>query len=106
MKLIIQIPCYNEAETLPATLADLPRQIDGIDCIEILVASTKVDGIVMGQRRGIYTATNTKRPVGIFFKLDHTVEYGCDLQAAELVLIQIKAHSPIQILISNIFIHD
>jgi glycosyltransferase involved in cell wall biosynthesis len=31
MKLIIQIPCFNEAEQLPATLADLPRHIPGID---------------------------------------------------------------------------
>ncbi len=37
MKLIIQIPCLNEAESLPATLADLPRHIDGIDVIETLV---------------------------------------------------------------------
>jgi len=37
MKLIIQIPCYNEAESLPETLVALPRQIDGIDSIEILV---------------------------------------------------------------------
>jgi len=37
MKLIIQIPCLNEAETLPATLQSLPRQIDGIDNIETLV---------------------------------------------------------------------
>jgi glycosyltransferase involved in cell wall biosynthesis len=37
MKLIIQIPCLNEAETLPATLADLPRSIPGIDTIEVLV---------------------------------------------------------------------
>ena len=36
-KLIIQIPCLNEAETLPATLADLPRGIAGIDSIEWLV---------------------------------------------------------------------
>ena len=36
-KLIIQIPCYNEADTLPATIADLPRTIDGVDEIEILV---------------------------------------------------------------------
>jgi glycosyltransferase involved in cell wall biosynthesis len=36
-KLIIQIPCLNEAETLPATLADLPRSIPGIDVIEVLV---------------------------------------------------------------------
>ena len=36
-KLIIQIPCYNEEETLGATLAELPRRINGIDCIEWLV---------------------------------------------------------------------
>ena len=36
-KLIIQIPCLNEAATLPATLADLPRQIPGVDVIEVLV---------------------------------------------------------------------
>ena len=36
-KLIIQIPCLNEADTLPATLADLPRTIPGIDIIEVLV---------------------------------------------------------------------
>jgi glycosyltransferase involved in cell wall biosynthesis len=37
MKLIIQIPCYNEAPTLPQTVADLPRAIEGIDQIEVLV---------------------------------------------------------------------
>lgn len=36
-KLIIQIPCLNEAETLPATLADLPTSVPGIDVIEVLV---------------------------------------------------------------------
>ncbi|RIK32210.1 MAG: glycosyl transferase [Chloroflexi bacterium] len=37
MKLIIQIPCYNEAQTLPQTVAELPRTLPGIDCIEILI---------------------------------------------------------------------
>lgn len=37
MKLIIQIPCYNEKSTLPATLLDLPRSVPGIDSIELLV---------------------------------------------------------------------
>lgn len=37
MKLIVQIPCLNEEETLAATLADIPRQIDGIDQVEILI---------------------------------------------------------------------
>ena len=37
MKLIIQIPCFNEAETLEVTLNDLPKHIDGIDEIEYLI---------------------------------------------------------------------
>jgi glycosyltransferase involved in cell wall biosynthesis len=37
MKLIVQIPCYNEAATLPATVGDLPQSIPGIDKIEVLV---------------------------------------------------------------------
>ena len=37
MKLVIQIPCYNEAQTLPETLQDLPRAITGLDEIEWLV---------------------------------------------------------------------
>jgi glycosyltransferase involved in cell wall biosynthesis len=37
MKLIIQIPCLNEEQTLPATLADLPREVEGFDSVEWLV---------------------------------------------------------------------
>ena len=37
MKLIIQIPCFNEEQTLPGTLADLPREVPGIDSVEWLV---------------------------------------------------------------------
>ncbi len=37
MKLIIQIPCYNEEDTLPDTINDLPEKIEGIDKIEYLV---------------------------------------------------------------------
>ncbi len=37
MKLIIQIPCFNEEETLPGTLADLPREVPGMDSVEWLV---------------------------------------------------------------------
>jgi glycosyltransferase involved in cell wall biosynthesis len=36
-RLIIQIPCFNEEETLPLTLADLPRQVPGFDIVEWLV---------------------------------------------------------------------
>jgi glycosyltransferase involved in cell wall biosynthesis len=37
MKLIIQIPCLNEEATLPATIADLPRQVPGVEKVELLV---------------------------------------------------------------------
>jgi glycosyltransferase involved in cell wall biosynthesis len=37
MKLIVQIPCFNEEETLPATFNDIPKQIDGVDEVEILI---------------------------------------------------------------------
>src|SRR5947207_14277826 len=37
MKLVIQLPCYNEAGQLAATLAVLPRELDGYDCVEWLV---------------------------------------------------------------------
>src|SRR5689334_960837 len=37
MKLVIQIPCFNESETLPSVLADIPASVPGIDVIETLV---------------------------------------------------------------------
>jgi glycosyltransferase involved in cell wall biosynthesis len=37
MKLVIQIPCFNEADFITKTIYDLPKQIDGIDEIEVLV---------------------------------------------------------------------
>lgn len=37
MKLIIQIPCLNEEQTLPATVQALPKEIPGVDVIEVLV---------------------------------------------------------------------
>lgn len=37
MKLIVQIPCLNEEDTLPATVKDIPREVPGIDTVEILI---------------------------------------------------------------------
>ena len=37
MKLVIQIPCYNEEEVLPITIEALPKTVDGVDEIEVLV---------------------------------------------------------------------
>ena len=53
MKLIVQIPCLNEEATLPATLADIPRQIPGIDKVEILIIDDGcTDGTLDVARRG------------------------------------------------------
>jgi len=37
MKLIVQIPCYNEEQTLPGTIKHIPRKIEGVDQVEILI---------------------------------------------------------------------
>jgi glycosyltransferase involved in cell wall biosynthesis len=37
VKLVVQIPCYNEEETLPVTLMDIPRTFRGVDEVEILI---------------------------------------------------------------------
>jgi glycosyltransferase involved in cell wall biosynthesis len=51
-KLIIQIPCLNEAEMLPRTVAALPRKLPGIDSIELLVIDDgSEDGTVDAARR-------------------------------------------------------
>lgn len=55
MKLIIQIPCYNEAATLPQTVAGLPRTLPGIDCIETLVIDdgSEDETAVVAQQLGV-----------------------------------------------------
>jgi len=55
MKLIIQIPCFNEADTLSITLADLPDFIPGIDCIETLVIDdgSTDDTVAVAQSLGV-----------------------------------------------------
>ena len=55
MKLIIQIPCYNEAETLPETLAELPTRVPGIDCLETLIIDdgSKDETVAVAKSLGI-----------------------------------------------------
>lgn len=52
MKLIIQIPCYNEAESLPATLSCLPREVTGFDVVEwLIIDDGSKDGTDLVARR-------------------------------------------------------
>ena len=66
-KLIIQIPCLNEADTLPRTLADLPRHIDGIDTIEILVIDdgSKDGTAAVAKKLGVHHVLSWKRTRGL-----------------------------------------
>src|SRR4051795_3793457 len=85
MKLIIQIPCLNEEETLPATLADLPREVPGFDTVEVLVID---DGstdrtIEVARANGVHhivKLTNNKGLAAAFQAgLDAALKLGADV---------------------------
>lgn len=67
MKLIIQIPCYNEEKTLPLTLSDLPSSIPGVDEIETLIIDDgSTDGTVEAARKcGVDHITGFPRNRGL-----------------------------------------
>jgi glycosyltransferase involved in cell wall biosynthesis len=85
MKLIIQLPCLNEAETLPGTLADLPRAIDGVDVIETLViddGSTDGTGDV-ARAQGVTHVVRFRRRKGLaaafMAGIDACLKQGADI---------------------------
>ncbi|MBK7915978.1 MAG: glycosyltransferase family 2 protein [Candidatus Promineifilaceae bacterium] len=67
MKCIIQIPCFNEAETLPETLAGLPQSIPGIDCLELLVIDdgSKDETAVLAQSLGVHHVIRHRQNLGL-----------------------------------------
>ncbi len=67
MKLIIQIPCYNEAETLEIALNDLPKSIEGIDKIEYLIINdgSKDKTVEVAKRWGVHHVVNFKQNKGL-----------------------------------------
>ncbi|MCL2718588.1 MAG: glycosyltransferase family 2 protein [Lachnospiraceae bacterium] len=85
MKLIIQIPCYNEAETLEITLNDLPKKLDGIDVIEYLIINDgSMDETVRVAREwGVHHIVNFKRNKGLakafMAGLDACLRNGADI---------------------------
>jgi glycosyltransferase involved in cell wall biosynthesis len=85
MKLIIQIPCYNEEKTLPLTLIDLPKAIEGIDEIETLVIN---DGstdrtVEVAQQCGVNHILSFRRNKGLAkafeVGLQKSLELGADI---------------------------
>lgn len=85
MKLIIQIPCFNEAETLEIALNDLPKQIDGIDEIEYLIINDgSADNTVeVAKNWGVHYVVNFKRNKGLakgfMAGLDACLRNGADI---------------------------
>jgi glycosyltransferase involved in cell wall biosynthesis len=85
VKLIIQIPCLDEEATLPATIGDLPRQVDGFDSVELLVVD---DGstdrtVEVAREQGvdhIVRLTNNKGLAAAFQAgLDASLKLGADV---------------------------
>ncbi len=85
MKLIIQIPSYNESQHLAATVADLPRSIQGIDCIEVLVVDDgSTDGTsVVARDAGVHHIARVPRNRGLARAfatgLDACIRLGADI---------------------------
>lgn len=85
MKLIIQIPCYNEAETLEIALNDLPKQLDGIDIIEYLIINdgSKDATVQVAKNWGVHHVVNFKQNKGLakgfMAGLDACLMHGADI---------------------------
>lgn len=85
MKLIIQIPCYNEAETLEIALNHLPKKIEGIDTIEYLIINdgSKDNTVDVAKNWGINYVVNFKRNKGLakgfMAGLDACLKNGADI---------------------------
>jgi glycosyltransferase involved in cell wall biosynthesis len=85
VKLIIQIPCLNEEQTLPKTLEDLPKQIEGIDCIEILVIDdgSRDKTVEVAKSLGVHHVlqfTNNKGLAKAFISgIDQSLKLGADI---------------------------
>ena len=67
MKLIIQIPCYNEEETLELAYNDLPKHIDGIDIIEYLIINdgSKDKTVQKARELGFHHIVSFRRNKGL-----------------------------------------
>ena len=85
MKLIIQIPCFNEEHTLPLVLADLPREVDGFDAVEwLIIDDGSSDRTIEVAREGgvdhIVRLTNNKGlAAGFQAGLDACLKLGADV---------------------------
>jgi glycosyltransferase involved in cell wall biosynthesis len=85
VKLIIQIPCFNEADQLPGTLADLPRAVEGFDVVEWLVIDdgSTDETVAVARKHGVdhlVRLTNNKGlATGFQAGIDTALKLGADV---------------------------
>jgi len=85
LKLIIQIPCFNEAQTLPVTVQALPRQLPGVDVIEFLVIDdgSTDDTTQVAGKSGVHHVLHRNQHIGLATSfmagLEACLERGADL---------------------------
>lgn len=85
MKLIIQIPCYNEEKTLPLVLKELPKKIEGIDIIEYqIINDGSTDKTVeVAKKYGVHHIVEYvgNKGLGVAFKtgIEHALMQGADI---------------------------
>lgn len=78
MKLAIQIPCLNEAETLPAVLKDIPTTVPGFDAVEVIVIDDgSSDGTAdVARAHGVATVIRHRATRGLAEAFRSGIDYG------------------------------
>jgi len=87
MKLIVQIPCYNEEQTLAQTVADIPREIEGVDEVEVLIID---DGssdrtLEVAREIGVDHIVRHKKNKGLGRAFRHGID-ACLLAGADIIV--------------------
>ena len=85
MKLMVQIPCYNEAGTLPEVLRDIPKSIEGISVIEVLIIDdgSTDETVAVARQHGVQHIVSHKANKGLARSfqsgIERCIELGADI---------------------------
>lgn len=87
IKLIIQIPCFNEEQTLPITLADLPTEIPGVDIIETLIIDdgSSDETLRIAREAGVTHIVRNKVNMGLALSFRRGVD-ACLAAGADIII--------------------
>lgn len=85
MKLIIQIPCYNEAQVLPQTIQSLPQTLPGVDVVEYLIVDdgSSDETVQVARQCGVHHVVSLPAHLGLAAAfstgLDAALKHGADI---------------------------